>query len=197
MDLNINSSVLIEKAWLARIRRLMYSVSYSINTKNIVLSNSFFQNFLWNRPEILNSYSIFPGWKEWMFLCKEGWEMLVLLGRIWGGLLGFFPFFFSLSGIYYYNNLGIPNPLPWRNSDDYTVIQRDFYNCSQFSFGPVYDYAILKRIMIKTLKKKWWNTIISTYLDTEMSNEISAMFKNGCLSKWSELAILFYNIWHI
>lgn len=48
----------------------------------ILLPNSFFQKFLWYLPEILNSNCIFPGWREWMVLYKEKWELLVLLGRV-------------------------------------------------------------------------------------------------------------------
>lgn len=119
MDLNINWSLVIEKASLARIWRLLYSVSYSRHTQNILLSNSFFQNFLWYLPEIFNSYCIFPGWREWMVLYKEGGELLVLLGKVVGGFFPISPpLFFLQSSIYYYNNLVIPNLLPWRNSDD-------------------------------------------------------------------------------
>lgn len=95
MDLNINWSLVIEKAWLARIWRFLYSVSYSRHTQNILLPNSFFWNFLWYLPEIFKSYCIFPGWREWMVLYKEGGELLVLWGKVVGGFFLFpLPLFF-------------------------------------------------------------------------------------------------------
>lgn len=119
MDLNINWSLVIEKAWLARIWRFLYSVSYSRHTQNILLPNSFFLKLplvsAWDFQIILHISRV------------KGMDGFIQRRRRTASAFGegcgrFFsissPPFFPQSSIYYYNNLVIPNLLPWRNSDD-------------------------------------------------------------------------------
>lgn len=92
----------------------------------ILLSNYFFQKFLWYLPEILNANCIFPGWREWMVLYKEEWELLVLLGRTVGDLFVclFVCFLTSYITVRIWKfPISYPKEQWWLNSDQNTFLQ--------------------------------------------------------------------------